>query len=238
MPPKAGKLIVVSTPIGNLEDISIRAINSLKASDLIACENTKHSSILLNKYEITSKRISLHKFNEASRIDSLIKALDEGKSVAYISDAGTPLISDPGARLVNKVASANHQIQIIPGPSAVTSAIAGAGLPADKFFFGGFLSTKKGARSKELEQALLREETSVFFESPHRIKSTLEILNEKSPERQLVIAREMTKKFEEFIRGTVKEIKNTFNERSPKGEFVLIISGAKLSKSFSFNTIE
>ena len=104
--------------------------------------------------------------------------------------------------------------------------------------FGGFLSTKKGARSKELEQALLREETSVFFESPHRIKSTLEILNEKSPERQLVIAREMTKKFEEFIRGTVEEIKNTFNERTPKGEFVLIISGTKLSKSFSFNTIE
>ena len=192
----------------------------------------------MEKFDIKIKLISNHKFNETKNLSKIINLLKNNKVIAIISDAGTPLISDPGARLVNKAASANHEIQIIPGPSAVTSAIAGAGLPADKFFFGGFLSTKKGARSKELEQALLREETSVFFESPHRIKSTLEILNEKSPERQLVIAREMTKKFEEFIRGTVKEIKNTFNERSPKGEFVLIISGAKLSKSFSFNTIE
>ena len=233
-----GKLIIISTPIGNLDDISIRAINSLKSSDLIACENTKHSSILLNKYGIKTKKISLHKFNETSRIEGIIKAIDDGKTVAYISDAGTPLISDPGARLVNKIANANHDIQVIPGASAVTCAIAGSGLPANKFYFGGFLSTKKGARSNELEEALLREETSVFFESPHRIKSTLEILAEKYPQRQIVLAREMTKKFEEFIRGTADEIKKIFMDRNPKGEFVLLISGVKLPKSFIFNSIE
>ena len=233
MLPAQGKLIIISTPIGNLDDISIRAINSLKSSDLIACENTKHSSILLNKYGIKTK-----KFNETSRIEGIIKAIDDGKTVAYISDAGTPLISDPGARLVNKIANANHEIQVTPGASAVTCAIAGSGLPANKFYFGGFLSTKKGARSNELEEALLREETSVFFESPHRIKSTLEILAEKSPQRQIVLAREMTKKFEEFIRGTADEIKKIFMDRNPKGEFVLLISGVKLPKSFIFKSIE
>ena len=147
-------------------------------------------------------------------------------------------LKDLKKSLKNKIANANHDIQVIPGASAVTCAIAGSGLPANKFYFGGFLSTKKGARSNELEEALLREETSVFFESPHRIKSTLEILAEKSPQRQIVLAREMTKKFEEFIRGTAYEIKKIFMDRNPKGEFVLLISGVKLPKSFIFKSIE
>ena len=229
----SGKLLVISTPIGNLEDISFRAIECLKQVDLIACENTRHSSILLNKYEISTKRISIHKFNEASKTESVLKILSSGKNIAYISDAGTPLISDPGARLVNHVAQANYKIEIIPGPSALTSALAGSGLPANKFYFGGFLATKKGARGKEIETALSRNETSVFFESPHRIQSTLEIINEKSPDRFLVLAREMTKKFEEFLRGTAFELTQKYKEKKPKGEFVLVISGKKLPKSFT-----
>ena len=229
----SGKLLVISTPIGNLEDISFRAIECLKQVDLIACENTRHSSILLNKYEISTKRISIHKFNEASKTESVLKILSSGKNIAYISDAGTPLISDPGARLVNHVAHANYKIEIIPGPSALTSALAGSGLPANKFYFGGFLATKKGARGKEIETALSRNETSVFFESPHRIQSTLEIINEKSPDRFLVLAREMTKKFEEFLRGTASELAQKYKEKKPKGEFVLVISGKKLPKSFT-----
>ena len=229
----SGKLLVISTPIGNLEDISFRAIESLKDVDLIACENTRHSSILLNKYEISTKRISIHKFNEASKTESVLKMLSSGKNIAYISDAGTPLISDPGARLVNHVAQANYKIEIVPGPSALTSALAGSGLPANKFHFGGFLATKKGARGKEIESALSRNETSVFFESPHRIQSTLEIINEKSPDRFLVIAREMTKKFEEFLRGTAFELNQKYKDKKPKGEFVLVISGKKLPKSFT-----
>ena len=212
----SGKLLVISTPIGNLEDISFRAIECLKQVDLIACENTRHSSILLNKYEISTKRISIHKFNEASRTESVLKILSSGKNIAYISDAGTPLISDPGARLVNHVAQANYKIEIIPGPSALTSALAGSGLPANKFYFGGFLATKKGARGKEIETALSRNETSVFFESPHRIQSTLEIINEKSPDRFLVLAREMTKKFEEFLRGTASEQPKNTRKRNQK----------------------
>ena len=231
----SGKLLVISTPIGNLEDISFRAIECLKQVDLIACENTRHSSILLNKYEISTKRISIHKFNEASRTESVLKILSSGKNIAYISDAGTPLISDPGARLVNHVAQANYKIEIIPGPSALTSALAGSGLPANKFYFGGFLATKKGARGKEIETALSRNETSVFFESPHRIQSTLEIINEKSPDRFLVLAREMTKKFEEFLRGTASELTQKYKEKKPKGEFVLVISGKKLPKSFTYH---
>ena len=231
----SGKLLVISTPIGNLEDISFRAIECLKQVDLIACENTRHSSILLNKYEISTKRISIHKFNEASKTESVLKILSSGKNIAYISDAGTPLISDPGARLVNHVAQANYKIEIIPGPSALTSALAGSGLPANKFYFGGFLATKKGARGKEIETALSRNETSVFFESPHRIQSTLEIINEKSPDRFLVLAREMTKKFEEFLRGTASELTQKYKEKKPKGEFVLVISGKKLPKSFTYH---
>lgn len=230
-----GKLLIISTPIGNLNDISFRAVESLKSADLIACENTKHSSILLNKYEILTKRISVHKFNEASKTEGVIKMLSEGKTVAYISDAGTPLISDPGARLVNHVAQANYKIESIPGPSAITSALAASGLPANKFYFGGFLATKKGARGKEIDEALSRNETSVFFESPHRIKSTLEIINEKSPDRFLVLAREMTKKFEEFLRGTAFELNQKYTEKTPKGEFVLVLSGKKLPKSFGDN---
>lgn len=220
-----GKLSVVSTPIGNLADLSARAAQCLQAADLVACEDTRHSGILLKAHGIDTPRISLHQHNEAARTAQLLEKLEAGKHIAYISDAGTPLISDPGARLVHRVAEAGHQIEVIPGPSAVTAALAGSGFPADRFYFGGFLSTKKVARSRELEEALARTETSVFFDSPHRIVSTLEILAALAPERPLVVARELTKKFEEFRRGNSTELVASFQERPPKGEFVLILSG-------------
>ena len=223
----AGFLSVVSTPIGNLADISPRAIETLGAADLVACEDTRHSGILFNAHGIETRRISLHQHNEAARTAQLLEKLAAGNHIAYVSDAGTPLVSDPGARLVYRCASAGYRIEVIPGPSAVTSALAGSGFPADRFYFGGFLSTKKGARTRELEDALGRTETSAFFDSPHRIASTLQILTGLEPERPAVVARELTKKFEEFRRGTAAELATSFEERPAKGEIVLVISGAK-----------
>ena len=226
MPPKAGKLIVVSTPIGNLEDISIRAINSLKASDLIACENTKHSSILLNKYEITSKRISLHKFNEASRIESLIKALDEGKSVAYISDAGTPSISDPGFLLIRACIKHNITIACLPGPTACITALVKSGLPCDKFHFEGFLPVKK-KRAKLLNIISNYENTTIIYESPHRILKTLNDLNQFCGERNVVVIKEISKVYETAYRGNIREVIDSISNSKLKGEFVIILDGKK-----------
>ncbi len=229
--PEAGGLLsVVSTPIGNLADLSPRAIERLRGVDLIACEDTRHSGVLLRAHDIDTPRLSLHQHNEASRTQQLVTALGHGQNIAYISDAGTPLVSDPGARLVRAVADAGFEVEVIPGPSAVTAALAGSGFPADRFYFGGFLPTKKGARGRELEGAREREATSVFFDSPHRILSTLEILAEIAPERQVVVARELTKKFEEFRRGTCEEVCASFRARPAKGEIVLVISGAKPPK--------
>jgi len=229
-PEADGLLSVVSTPIGNLADISPRAIERLRDVDLIACEDTRHSGVLLRAHDIDTPRLSLHQHNEASRTQQMITALGKGQNIAYISDAGTPLVSDPGARLVRAVANAGFTVEVIPGPCAVTAALAGSGFPADRFYFGGFLSTKKGARGRELEGALEREETCVFFDSPHRILSTLEILAGLAPERQVVVARELTKKFEEFRRGSCAEVCDSFRVRPAKGEIVLVVSGAKLPK--------
>ncbi|MCP4848175.1 MAG: 16S rRNA (cytidine(1402)-2'-O)-methyltransferase [Verrucomicrobiaceae bacterium] len=226
-------LSIVSTPIGNLADISGRAINCLQEADLVACEDTRHSGLLLRAHDITTRRVSLHQHNEASRSAQLMEMLGEGKNIAYISDAGTPLISDPGARLVHLAAKHDFEIKVIPGPCSVTSALAGAGFPADRFYFGGFLSTKKAARTKEIEQALQLEVTSVYFDSPHRIGSTLTIIAAIEPARTLVIARELTKKFEEFRRGDALSLSQQFNDRRTKGEIVLIISGARIPRWMS-----
>ncbi len=223
-----GILSIVSTPIGNLGDISNRAINCLQEADIVACEDTRHSGSLFRAHDIQTRRLSLHQHNEASRSAQLMTMLGEGKNIAYVSDAGTPLISDPGARLVHLAASCGFEIQVIPGACSVTSALAGAGFPADRFYFGGFLSTKKAARTKELEQALELEVTSVYFESPHRIDSTLMILATLAPERALVIARELTKKFEEFRRGSAQFLAEEFHDRRTKGEIVLIISASRI----------
>lgn len=223
-----GTLSIISTPIGNLADISSRAIDCLQNADLVACEDTRHSGILFRAHDISTRRISLHRHNEASRSEQILGMLAEGKHIAYISDAGTPLVCDPGARLVHLAASANNNIQVIPGPCAVIAALAGSGFPADRFYFGGFLSTKKIARTRELEHALTREETSVFFDSPHRIESTLGIINDLDPLRPLVIGRELTKKFEEFRRGSAQSLVEKFRQKRHKGEIVLILSGTRI----------
>jgi 16S rRNA (cytidine1402-2'-O)-methyltransferase len=223
-----GILSIVSTPIGNLADISERAIKCLREADLVACEDTRHSGLLFRSHGIQTHRLSLHRHNEASRCSQLMTMLGEGKNIAYVSDAGTPLISDPGARLVHLAAENGFEVQVIPGACAVISALAGAGFPADRFYFGGFLSTKKTARTRELEHALELEVTSVFFDSPHRIDSTLMILATLDPDRSLVIARELTKKFEEFRRGNAQSLAEEFHQKRTKGEIVLIISGTRI----------
>ena len=227
MESQSGTLFIVSTPIGNLSDISPRALECLNKVNVIACEDTRHSAKLLNKYEISTKRVSLHKHNEASRTAQLIDQMRKGQDVAYITDAGTPLISDPGSRLVHLAATADCEVVVVPGPSAVTAALAGSGFPADRFYFGGFLSTKKKARQDELHGALQRTETSIFFDSPYRIASTLEILSTLDADRLVVVARELTKKFEEFKRGTALGLAKLFSQKPVKGEIVIIISGAK-----------
>lgn len=223
-----GTLSIVSTPIGNLADISSRAVDCLQDADLVACEDTRHSAILLRAHGINTRRLSLHQHNEASRSEQILGMLSEGSHVAYISDAGTPLVCDPGARLVYLAAAANYKVQVIPGPCAVSAALAGSGFPADRFYFGGFLPTKKTARTRQLTHSLTREETCVFFDSPHRIESTLSIIAGLDPLRPLVIGRELTKKFEEFRRGSAQSLLEKFHQHSNKGEIVLMISGTHI----------
>ena len=221
-----GTLSIVSTPIGNLGDFSQRAIQCLKEAHMVACEDTRHSGMLLRAYDIHTRRLSLHQHNEASRTMQLLEMLSRGQNIAYISDAGTPLVSDPGARLVHLAGENGFQVEVIPGACAVISALAGAGFPADRFYFGGFLSTKKTARTKELQYAIDLEVTSVH--SPHRIESTLLLLSTLSPDRPVVVARELTKKFEEFRRGSAQSLAESFGQKRTKGEIVLVISGSRI----------
>ncbi len=223
-------LYLVGTPIGNLADLTLRARDVLRSVDLIACEDTRHSQILLRHYEIHKPLISLHEHNEAMRTASLVEEMKYGKSVAYISDAGMPGISDPGQRLVQGTLRAGLRLEVLPGPSAVLTAVIGSGFPADEFFFGGFLPVKSGQRERALRRALERDETTVFFESPHRIDGTLAMLAEYQPDRLICVARELTKKFEEYRRGTTAEVYAHYHKHPAKGEICLVISGADLPK--------
>lgn len=226
----AGTLYVVATPIGNLGDLTFRAKEVLEGVDLIACEDTRHSLRLLEHYQIRKPLVSLHEHNEAMRSAQLVEELGQGKSAAYISDAGTPGVSDPGQRLVNACLRAGRRVEVLPGSCAPIMALIGSGFPADAFFFGGFLPVKSGQREKALQAALGRDETTVFFESPHRIDGTLDMLARLAPSRLVCAARELTKKFEEFRRGPAAEVAAHFRQHPPKGEFCLVISGADLPK--------
>jgi 16S rRNA (cytidine1402-2'-O)-methyltransferase len=228
---KPGVVYFVGTPIGNLGDITQRALDVLRAVDLIACEDTRHSSRLLQHYDIRNvPRISLHEHNEARRSEELIEKLHAGSSIAVISDAGMPTISDPGQRLLQRLLAHNIPYEIIPGPSSIITALVGSGLPTHSFSFRGFLPPKKGARERELQAALDRKDTTIFFEAPHRLLTTLEILARLDPLRLICVARELTKKFEEFRRLTAAQTLRHFQERPPKGEIVLLIAGSKLPK--------
>ena len=227
---QAGKLYIIATPIGNLGDITERARATLAAVDTVACEDTRHSGVLLQHIGVRKPLISVHEHNEASRSVQLIGELQQGRTVAYISDAGMPGVSDPGQRLVNACIRAGVPVEVVPGPSAVTTAIIGSGFPADAFFFGGFLPVKSGQRERALTRAIEREETTVFFESPHRIDGTLALLARLAPGHRICVARELTKKFEEYRRGTAAEVCVHYAAHPAKGEMCLVISGTDLPK--------
>jgi len=217
------KLYIVSTPIGNLKDITLRALEVLKEVDFILCEDTRVSANLLNHFEIKKELISLNAVNETKKIQSIITRLNSNHTAALISDAGTPLISDPGVRLVSACIENGIEIVPIPGPSALLAALCMSGLPTDSFVFEGFLPQKKGRQTK-LKQLASEERTIILYESMYRIEKLLNELNEFLPERFLVVCREITKKFEETWRGNAKDILSVFSDKIVKGEFVIVIA--------------
>jgi 16S rRNA (cytidine1402-2'-O)-methyltransferase len=219
-------LYIVGSPIGNLRDISLRALEVLRQVNRIAAEDTRRIRILLNHYEIEKPLLSYHEFNEARRTAEIIQYLEQGESIALVSDAGMPSISDPGFRLITRCQQDQIPFTVIPGASAVTTALVGSGLPTDRFYYGGFLPNKSGQRERELRAALQRECSSIYFESPYRLLKTLEALNSLEPSCQICVARELTKHFEEFRRGTVSEVREHFAAHAPKGEITLIIAPA------------
>jgi 16S rRNA (cytidine1402-2'-O)-methyltransferase len=217
-------LYVVATPIGNLGDITLRALEILKDVDLVAAEDTRHSGILLKRYQIDKPLISCHEHNEAMRTAQLVERLAAGEKIALITDAGTPGISDPGARLIRECIKRGLDFTIVPGPSSILTALVGSGFAAAKFFFGGFLPIKSGQRERELRAAAAREETSIHFESPYRLTKTLKAAIDIMPDRQLCVARELTKKFEEFRHGTAAALLAHYEAHPAKGEIVLLIA--------------
>ena len=219
-------LYVVATPIGNLADITLRALEALKAADVVAAEDTRRSGMLLKHFEIKKPFISYHEHNEATRTLQLVERLARGENIALISDAGTPGLSDPGLRLIRECIKRQLPFTIVPGASSILAALIGSGFSTEKFFFGGFLPVKSGQRERELRAAGEREETSIFFESPYRLTKTLVACIDVRPERQLCVARELTKKFEEFRRGVASELLAHYQAHPPKGEIVLVISGS------------
>ncbi len=229
-PARPGTLYLVGTPIGNLRDITLRALDILRSVDVIACEDTRHSSKLLQRHEIKAAKLSLHQHNEAARSAEILERLARGKSVALVSDAGMPLVSDPGQRLLHRCILAGHDVEVVPGPSAVITGLVGSGLPADEFVFRGFLPVKKGRREKALAEALASPVTTVFFESPHRLDGSLKMLAVLDPGRRVCVARELTKSHETYHRGTASELALHFSENAPKGEMTLVIAGVSLPK--------
>ena len=217
-------LTVVPTPIGNLADITLRALEVLKSVDWVACEDTRHTKRLLDHYEITARLMALHDHNEEKQIPEVIAKLQNGETLALVSDAGMPLVSDPGFRVMRAVKEAGLAVTVLPGASAPVTALVASGLPPYPHRFGGFLPVKKGKRGKELAAALEREETAMFFEAPHRLMSTLEILSELAPEQHVVVARELTKKFETIHAASAKELFEHFRSHQAKGEIVLLFN--------------
>jgi len=217
-------LYVVATPIGNLGDITLRALELLKSVDVVAAEDTRHSGMLLKHFEIKKPLLSYHEHNEAMRTTQLVERLAAGEDVALITDAGTPGLSDPGARLIRECIKRNLPFTIIPGPSSILAALLGSGFSTEKFCFRGFLPVKGGQRERELRAAVDREETTIFFESPYRLTKTLAACIDIMPDRRLCVARELTKKFEEFRRGSAREFVEHYSAHPPKGEIVLVIS--------------
>src|SRR6267378_529675 len=217
-------LYVIATPIGNLGDITLRALEVLKSVHLVAAEDTRHSGLLMKHFGIKKPFISYHEHNEAKRTAELVERLGAGENIALITDAGTPGLSDPGLRLVRECIQRELSFTIVPGPSSILAALVGSGFSTEKFSVRGFLPVKTGRRERELRGAAESRETTIFFESPYRLTKTLAACIAVMPDRQLCVARELTKKFEEFRRGTAGELLADYEARPPKGEIVLVIS--------------
>ena len=220
-------LTLVPSPIGNLEDITLRALRILREADVIAAEDTRHAAILLKHHSIARPLISLHEHNEAQRAEEVVKRIAAGENIALLTDAGTPGISDPGFRVVRACIERGLEFTVLPGPTSILPALVGSGLPLHEFYFGGFLPVKSGRRKNILEAALARNETSIFFESPHRIGKSLAVLAELAPDRQVCVARELSKKFEEYWRGTAAELSARAEKQPPRGEICLLVSGSE-----------
>lgn len=220
----AGTLYLVATPIGNLEDITLRALRVLKEADIIACEDTRHTRVLLDHYGIKAKLTSYHEHNERARAEELVAMIEAGKSIALVSDAGTPAISDPGFRLARLSAERGAQVVPIPGAAAFVAALIASGLATDEFFFGGFLPARSTQRRARLTEVRAIESTLIFYEAPHRVAESLQDAREILGEREAAVARELTKLHEEIVRGRLSELAERF--RSPdaaRGEMVVVI---------------
>ena len=219
----SGRLVVCPTPIGNLEDVTLRVLAALREADLVACEDTRRTRILLDRYGVGGELVSYHEHNERARAAELVKQMQAGTVVALVSDAGMPLVSDPGFVLVQACVAAGLGVEVLPGPSAALSALVASALPAERWRFFGFLPRKRG----ELERVLAETETLVAFESPRRLAATLEVLAEHQPERAVAVCRELTKVHEEVVRGTAAELAARYRSEPPRGEIVLVVgSGA------------
>jgi 16S rRNA (cytidine1402-2'-O)-methyltransferase len=235
---KPGTLYIVGTPIGNLEDMTFRAVKTLQSVDWIAAEDTRHTGKLLHHFQIATPQVSYHDHNRHSRTEDLLARLQQGKSVALVSDAGMPGISDPGYELVKACAENGILVVPIPGPSAVIAALTASGLPSDRFVFEGFLPAKSKHRRAQLEPLISETRTLVFYEAPHRLKPTLQDLADVLGEtRQIVLARELTKLHEEFWRGTIAAAIQRCGDREPMGEYTLVVAGAEPTEQVWSETV-
>tara|TARA_Y100000994_G_scaffold215090_1_gene191210 strand:+ start:346 stop:1206 length:861 start_codon:yes stop_codon:yes gene_type:complete len=238
--PEKGVCYLVGTPIGNLSDISFRALNILKKVDTIACEDTRQTQKIMNKFEIKNKLISFNKHNSYNKIPLIINYLNEGKSIALVSDAGMPGICDPGENLVKKARSNGFSIICIPGPCAALTALISSGFPSSKFIFEGFLPKKKSEREKILLEISQNVKTTIIFESPNRLKKLLlELKHFCGGDREIEVSRELTKKFEEHIGKTIDQVVNFFEDKEVKGEITIVLKGIERNKlSYEFNKLE
>ncbi len=221
-PARPGRLVVCPTPIGNLEDVTLRVLAALREADIIACEDTRRTGTLLARYGVDGRLLSYHEHNERARTEELVGRMREGVTVALVSDAGMPLVSDPGLVLVQACVAAGLGVEVLPGPSAALSALVASALPADHWTFVGFLPRKRG----ELTQVLAAPETLVCFESPRRLAATLKVLAGRDPAREVAVCRELTKLHEEVVRGTAAELAARYADQEPRGEIVLVLGPA------------
>ena len=231
-------LYIVGTPIGNMEDISFRAVNTLKNADIIACEDTRVSKVLLSNYGIDTQTISIHNYNESEKIDWVKNKIDEGLSIALISDAGMPLISDPGYKVVSELRNSGYYVSVVPGATSTISALVLSGMPTDRFMFIGFAPTKDKEKFAFFDEVKNIDASVIFFETANRLTDTLKTLNQIFKERKIAIVREITKIYEEVKTGTPEELFNHFSQNGVKGEIVGIISPCKKKESFDSDKIQ